>query len=84
MFIIFWLEKTINMVSPHALRVLAPADNIADEVDEDEADQRQARILEQCSRMKFGKEGTWTIIAREANHAAFRKHIRYHKNRIDS
>lgn len=64
---------------------LAPAEHVTDEVNEEEADARRARIHEQCGVVKFGKDKTWIIIVGDADRAAFEKHItNYHKDRLAS
>lgn len=63
--------------------VLAPAEYVTDEVNEDEADARRARIHEQCAVLKFGKDNAWIMIPGDADRAAFEKHItRYHNERL--
>jgi len=64
--------------------ILAPAEYVTEEVNEEEADQRRARIHEQCACIKFGKEWTWAIIPGDADHVAFSEHIMYHKTRLGS
>jgi competence protein ComEC len=64
---------------------LAPASHVTDEVNEEEADARRARIHEQCGVLKFGKDRTWIIIVGDADRAAFENHItKYHQDRIAS
>ncbi|WP_337175116.1 hypothetical protein [Paludisphaera sp.] len=64
--------------------ILAPAEYVTDEVNEEEADQRRARIHEQCACIKFGKEWTWAMIPGDADHVAFKEHIMYHETRLGS
>jgi beta-lactamase superfamily II metal-dependent hydrolase len=64
---------------------LAPAEHVTDDVNEDDADKRRARIHEQCSVIKFGKEKQWIIIVGDADRCAFENHItKYHKERLAS
>jgi len=63
--------------------VLAPAEYVTDEVNEEEADARRARIHEQCAVLKFGQGSAWIMIPGDADRAAFEKHItQYHKQRL--
>lgn len=63
--------------------VLAPAEYVTDDVNEDEADARYQRIHEQCAVLKFGTAGGWSIIVGDADRDAFEKHItEYHKERL--
>ncbi len=65
--------------------VLAPAEYVTDEVNEEDADARRARIHEQCGVIKFGKDNTWVIIVGDADKAAFEEHITvYHRDRLPS
>ena len=64
---------------------LAPAEYVADDVNEEDADKRRARIHEQCGVIKFGYRNTWVIIVGDADKCAFEKHItQYHKDRLSS
>jgi beta-lactamase superfamily II metal-dependent hydrolase len=65
--------------------VLAPAEYVTDDVNEDDAEARRARIHEQCGVIKFGKGSEWIIITGDADRAAFQKHILfedYHKKHL--
>lgn len=64
-------------------QILAPAEYVTDDVNEEEADARRARIHEQCGVIKFGKGSDWIIITGDADHTAFEEHItEYHKDRL--
>lgn len=64
---------------------LSPAEHVTDDVNEEDADKRRARIHEQCGVIKFGKGGTWVIIVGDADKCAFEAHItKYHKERLSS
>jgi competence protein ComEC len=59
--------------------VLAPAEYVTDDVNEDEADARYNRIHEQCAVLKFGKDNAWIMIPGDADRCAFEDHItEYH------
>lgn len=85
-------KETILIGSKSAIAVgdayyhaLGPAEYVTDEVNEEEADARRARIHEQCAVLKFGKDSTWIMIAGDADRAAFENHITdYHKDRLAS
>ena len=63
--------------------VLAPASYVTDEVNEDDAEKRKARIHEQCAVIKFGDGSNWVIITGDADRAAFENHItKYHEERL--
>lgn len=65
--------------------MLAPAQYVTDDVNDEKPDQRRARIHEQCGVIKFGKDNTWIIIVGDADKAAFENHITvYHKDRLPS
>lgn len=64
---------------------LAPAEHVTDDVNEEDAEKRRARIHEQCGVVKFGKDKTWIMIVGDADRCAFEKHItKYHKDRLAS
>ncbi len=64
---------------------LSPAEHVTEDVNEEDADERRARIHEQCGVIKFGKGSTWAIIVGDADKCAFETHIaRYHKERLPS
>jgi len=62
---------------------LSPAEHVTDDVNEEDAEKRRARIHEQCGVIKFGKASQWIIIVGDADKCAFEKHItKYHKDRL--
>lgn len=63
--------------------VLAPKESLTDDVNEEDADERRARIHEQCAVMKFGMGSIWAMVPGDADRAAFENHItEYHKERL--
>ena len=65
--------------------VLAPAERVKDDIDDESDDERYRRIHEQCAVLKFGKEETWVLLAGDADRDAWEKHItKYHKERLPS
>lgn len=64
---------------------LAPAKHVKDEIDEEDADARYARIHEYCGVLRFGKGSAWALVTGDADLDAFRTHItEYHKDRLPS
>lgn len=68
---------------------LAPAMHVNDDVNDEEADKRYARIHENCAVLRFGtKRGereSWVLITGDADLTAFKEHITdYHKDRLAS
>lgn len=66
------------------MHVLAPALYITDEVNDEDPDVRYDRIHEQCAVIKFGDGTNWIMIPGDADHVAFKDHIMYHKDRLNS
>lgn len=67
--------------------VLAPAEYVSDEVDDEKAGERYKRIHEQCGvmRFKYGKREKQILITGDADYDAWTQHITdYHKDRLPS
>jgi|SRR6056297_216566 len=67
--------------------VLAPADYVSDEIEDEKPKDRYARIHEQCGviRFKYGEEEKQILITGDADYRAWKEHITdYHKNRLAS
>ena len=63
--------------------VLAPAEYVKDEIEGETADERYARIHEQCAVLKFGYGDCWVMLTGDADRDAWEKHItKYHKKRL--
>jgi len=58
--------------------VLSPSEWLTDDVNDEQADERYARIHEQCAVLKFGKDRVWVMLPGDANRNAFEKHITDH------
>ncbi|KKN17458.1 hypothetical protein LCGC14_0965660 [marine sediment metagenome] len=58
--------------------VLSPSEWLTEDVNEEQADERYARIHEQCGVLKFGKDTTWVMLPGDADRDAFEKHITDH------
>jgi competence protein ComEC len=67
------------------VHVLAPAEYVNDEVNEEEADARYRRIHENCAVFKIGKAPSWLLVTGDADLDAFREHItKYHGDRLQA
>jgi len=76
-------SRTAKELGEAEYYVLAPAEYVTDDVNDEEPEQRRARIHEQCSVLKFGKHSVWAMIPGDADRAAFENHItRYHRERM--
>ncbi len=67
--------------------VLAPADYVSDEIEDEKPEDRYSRIHEQCGviRFKYGEEEKQILITGDADCSAWEKHItNYHKERLPS
>jgi competence protein ComEC len=78
-------SKTAVTYGEGEYHFLSPAEHVTDDVNEEDAEKRRARIHEQCGVIKFGKENTWIMIVGDADRCAFENHItKYHKQRLPS
>ncbi len=76
-------SRTAVTIGDAQYHVLAPAEHLTDEVNEEDADERYARIHEQCVVIKFGDGTNWHMNPGDADRAAFKQHIvPYHKKRL--
>lgn len=67
--------------------ILAPAEYVQDEIEDEDPDVRYSRIHEQCGviRFRYGREGKQVLITGDADHDAWKEHIlNYHEERIPS
>jgi len=65
--------------------VLAPAEYVADDIEDEKPEDRYNRIHEQCAviRFKYGKKEKQILITGDADYEAWTKHITdYHKDRL--
>lgn len=68
-----------------SMHEMAPAEYVRDEVNEEEADARYARIHENCAVFKIGKAPSWLLVTGDADLVAFRDHITgYHKDHMSA
>jgi competence protein ComEC len=67
------------------VHVLAPAEHVKDDVNDEDAEARYRRIHENCAVLKIGKEPSWVIVTGDADLVAFRDHIgEYHRERLSA
>jgi len=69
--------------------VLAPAEYVAEDIEDEKPEDRYSRIHEQCGviRFKYGKKEKQILITGDADYDAWTKHIMYqdyHKDRLPS
>jgi len=67
--------------------VLAPAEYISDDIEDEKPEDRYKRIHEQCAiiRFKYGEKEKQILITGDADYEAWTKHITdYHKDRLPS
>jgi len=67
--------------------VLAPADYVSDEIEDEKPEDRYKRIHEQCGviRFKYGKDEKQILITGDADYNAWKEHITdYHAERLPS
>lgn len=79
-------DKTIKLGDIN-YNVLAPAEYVADEIEDEKPDKRYSRIHEQCGVMRFryGKDEKQILITGDADYDAWKEHIAdYHKDRLPS
>lgn len=84
---IFLLEgsRSSRQLLDAEVYVLAPAEHVSRDIDEQDADRRYARIHEQCGVLRFGKGESWILVTGDADLDAFKNHITdYHKERLPS
>ena len=67
--------------------VLAPADYVSDDIEDEKPETRYSRIHEQCGviRFKYGEDEQQILITGDADYTAWKDHITdYHKDRLPS
>ncbi len=68
-----------------SFNILAPADYVTDEIEDEKPEDRYHRIHEQCGviRFKYGKKEKQILLTGDADYDAWTKHITdYHKDRL--
>lgn len=65
--------------------ILAPAEYVCDDIEDEDLDTRSRRIHEQCAVLRFGIGENWGLLPGDADRDAFEKRItEYHKDRLPS
>jgi beta-lactamase superfamily II metal-dependent hydrolase len=78
-------SKNEESLGDGKMYVLAPAEYVSDEIDDEDVDTRRQRIHEQCSVLRIGLSDTWVLLPGDADKPAFEKFItKYHKDRLKS
>ncbi len=81
------LDETTVKLGDINYNVLAPADYVSDEIEDEKPEDRYKRIHEQCGviRFKYGKDEKQILITGDADYTAWKDHITdYHKERLPS
>jgi beta-lactamase superfamily II metal-dependent hydrolase len=81
------LDETTIKLGDINYNVLAPADYVSDEIEDEKPEDRYKRIHEQCGviRFKYGKDEKQILITGDADYTAWKDHITdYHKDRLPS
>ncbi len=81
------LEDEIVELGDIDYNILAPADYVTEEIEDEKPEDRYKRIHEQCGviRFKYGKKEKQILITGDADHDAWTKHItEYHEDRLPS
>jgi beta-lactamase superfamily II metal-dependent hydrolase len=81
------LDETTVKLGDINYNVLAPADYVSDEIEDEKPEDRYKRIHEQCGviRFKYGKDEKQILITGDADYTAWKDHITdYHKDRLPS
>lgn len=79
-------DKTFKL-GDVSYNILAPAEYVSDEIEDEKPDERYKRIHEQCGvvRFKYGTDEKQVIITGDADYDAWKSHITdYHKDRLPS
>lgn len=81
------LDDQVVQVGDIKYNILAPAEYVSDDIEDEKADKRYSRIHEQCSviRFRYGKKEKQVLITGDADYVAWSEHIAdYHKDRLPS
>ncbi len=81
------LDETTVKLGDINYNVLAPADYVSDEIEDEKPEDRYKRIHEQSGviRFKYGKDEKQILITGDADYSAWKDHITdYHKDRLPS
>jgi competence protein ComEC len=78
-------SRTATDLGEAKYHVLAPAEHVKEDIDDETEDARYRRIHEQCAVLKFGNDKTWVMLTGDADRDAWEKHItEYHSDRLSA
>ncbi len=78
-------SKEEQLIGDVSYYIIAPAEYVVDDVNDEDPEVRYKRIHEQCAVLKVGTNQTWGLLPGDADRDAFEKHITtYHKERLGS
>jgi len=78
-------SRSPNSIGEAEFYVLAPAEYVVDDIEEEPAEERYRRIHEQCAVLKFGMGSKWIMVAGDADRDGWEKHItHYHSDRLQA
>lgn len=76
-------SRSADALGDGEIHVLAPAEYVNDDVNDEDPDVRYARIHENCAVLKVGKDPGWVLITGDADLCAFKNRITdYHEDHL--
>jgi len=76
-------SNSVETLGDAELHILTPAHHVNEDVNEDNADERYARIHENYGVLKIGCDPGWVLVTGDADLVAFRDHITdYHRDHL--
>lgn len=78
-------SRSLEPLLDASMYVLAPAEYVNDDVNDEDPETRYSRIHENCAVFRIGKAPSWILVTGDADLVAFRDHISgYHAERLPS
>lgn len=78
-------SRTPRQLGHATCYVLAPAPHVQDEIDDETADEKYARMHEDCAVLRIGVDGNSVLLPGDADRKAFETYItEYHKSRLQT
>lgn len=81
------INDTVKKIGDINYNIIAPAEHVCDEIEDEKPEVRYQRIHEQCGvlRFRYGKKEKQVLIAGDADYKAWKNYItKYHKDRLPS
>lgn len=81
------IDNEIKKLGDINFNILAPAQHVCDDIDDEDSDARYQRIHEQCGvlRFKYGANEKQVLVVGDADYTAWKEHItEYHRDRLPS